>query len=79
MPMLELEWWQAKIVREQIEAAEEGLKLGREGTIVMDSGCDLKWDTKGITIEVPEEVPLQDIESTRRDMQFDPEGSTATG
>lgn len=63
MPMLELEWWQAKIVREQIEAAEEGLKLGREGTIVMDSGCDLKWDTKGVTLEVPEAIPLQNLES----------------
>ena len=70
MAELELEWWQAKIVKEQIEAAEEGLELGREGSITLDSGCDMKWDTKGVTIEVPEVVP---------DLQFDPEGSTATG
>ena len=70
MADLELAWWQAKIVREQIEAAEEGLKLGREGSITLDSGCDMKWDSKGITLEIPEDVPLQDLDRTGRNTPY---------
>lgn len=65
MSELNLKWWQAKIVREQLNTAEEGLALGHEGKITLDSGCVVQWDNLNVKLEIPdEELLIQNPNST---------------
>lgn len=52
MSTIKLSWHQARLVKEQIEAAEAGAKLGRAGQVVTPSEALTKWDDRGIEIEL---------------------------
>ena len=55
MSELNLKWWQAKMLKEQIDAAREASVLGREGKLTMDNGCVIEWDNFNVKLEVPED------------------------
>ena len=55
MSELNLKWWQIKILKEQIEAAQEAVVLGREGKLTMDNGSVIEWDTFNVKLEIPED------------------------
>ena len=55
MPNLKLSWTNIGFLREQIEVAEEGNKLGHEGTIITDCEYTVSWDSNYVTLELPEE------------------------
>lgn len=50
-----LKWWQVRLLKEQIEAAEEALTLGKEGMITMNNGCVIEWDSFNVYLEIPED------------------------
>ena len=64
MSKLKLKWWQVKILKAELGAAEEALVLGTTGALTMDSGCLIEWDSNGVVVEIPQELPLQNIDGS---------------
>jgi len=52
---LTLKWWQARLLRDQLDAGLEAVKLGRCGRMVTSNECTVQWDSKEVIVEVPPE------------------------
>lgn len=55
MTKLTLKWSQARSLKEQIEAAEAGVKFGRAGCITVPSDLTVEWDDWKVVLDMPEE------------------------
>ena len=55
--LVDFESAQKTLMKEQIEAAEAGVKLGRTGGITTNSECTVEWDSTSVTLEIPEDEP----------------------
>lgn len=53
MTVLTLEWTQAEVIKAQIEAVLEAVKLGGSGQLTMGNGCTIQWNDFHVKIEVP--------------------------
>lgn len=55
--VLTLKWWQARVLRDQLDAGLTAVKLGRSGEMEMDSSTRIRWDSMELTVEIPELEP----------------------